>query len=201
MDTHEKPAGGGIPQAGCGIAADVANHSPFRARAEALTTTLRERWPHLFAEPVRPLAVGIFGSIAEALALDAAGLRALKAVLGRHTHRTAYLEAVIERRPRIDLNGNDAGAPEARHIEHAREALADKAARREAKAQAAANKAARIAASALRAQAKAQRKAAATLPAVPKPAPKPAPQARLLVARTKPTVIVRKRRRIEGGRR
>jgi sRNA-binding protein len=180
MDTHEKPAGGGIPQAGYGVAADTTKHSPSRARVEALAATLCERWPHLLTEPLRPLAVGIRDPIAAALDLDDVGLRALKAVLGRHTHRTAYLEAVIEGRPRIGLDGNDAGIPEERHVTYATEALARKAALREGKAS----------------------------PAVPKPAskpaakplaPKPAPQPRLLVERKKPVVVIKKRRAIGKG--
>ena len=181
MGTHEeKPAGGGIPQAGYGVAADTANHSPSRARAEVLDATLRQRWPHLFAELIRPLAVEMREPIATTLALDDARLRALRAVLGRHTHRTAYLEAVIEGRPRVDLDGNDAGIPEERHVAYATEALARKAAQREGKAS----------------------------PAVPKPAskpaakplaPKPAPQPRLLVERKKPVVVIKKRRAIGKG--
>ena len=200
MDTHEKPAGGGIPQAGCGVAGDTANHSPSRARIEALAATLCERWPALFTEPLRPLAVGTCERIEAALGLDDAGRRALRDILARHTNRAAYHQGVIEGRERIGLDGSDAGAPESRHIEHAREALAEMAARREAKAQAAASKAARIAAAALRAQAKVQRKAqAANFLKVPKPSPRPEPQARLLVERKKPVVIIKKRRVVEKG--
>jgi sRNA-binding protein len=165
-----------------------------------------EAWPHLFAEPLRPLAVGIRERIEASLVLDDAGRRALRDTLARHVRRRDYLEAIIAGRERIGLDGGDAGAPEARHIEHAREALAYHLARREAEAQRTANKAAKAAkaaAAALRAQAKAQRPAqtqAAILPKVLKPAPIPEPQARLLVTRTKPIVIIRKRRRIAEGR-
>jgi ProP effector len=158
-----------------------------------MVDVLRERWPVIFAASdaeLRPLAIGVFRDICIALDLAQTGRRTLRCVLARYTNRTAYHEVVIAGRERIGLDGSDAGAPDASHVEHARAALADKEARREAKAQAAASKAARIAAAVLRAQAKAEDKTAL------KPIPKPAPQPRATTERRVPTVEYKRRRRI-----
>jgi len=135
-----------------------------RARVDAVLAELRERFPAAFpTDPaaVRPLALRVRERI------EATGTvpsrTTLHRVLWRWTRTPAYLTALAEGRPRVNLDGSDAGAVAPEHQAQAAERLE-------------------------KLRAKAERKAAAAAVPVPEPAapmPEPAP-ARPVLSLKKP---------------
>jgi sRNA-binding protein len=86
-----------------------------------------ERWPAAFAKPV-PLALGITRQISAAFQGEAP--RKLRgAALHRWTNQAAYLSAVARAEARRNLDGTEAGIPDDATREHARNLLAERAAR------------------------------------------------------------------------
>ena len=86
-----------------------------RARVDALLAELRERFPDAFPADlsrVRPLALGVRETIE---ALKIAGRTPVHRVLWLWTRTPAYLAALAEGRPRINLDGSDAGAVAPEH--------------------------------------------------------------------------------------
>lgn len=86
-----------------------------RARVDAVLAELRERFPDAFPadlSTVRPLALGVRATL-EAAGI-AGGRTPLHSALWRWCRQPAYLAALAEDRPRINLDGTDAGpvAPE-----------------------------------------------------------------------------------------
>lgn len=126
-----------------------------RARVDAVLAELRERFPAAFPSDlstVRPLALGIREAIE---ALKIAGRTPVHRVLWLWTRTPAYLAAIAEGRPRVNLDGTDAGTVAAEHQAQAAERLASLRAKGERKAAAAA--------------------AAPVVPAAPVPEPAPEP--------------------------
>ena len=126
-----------------------------RARVDAVLAELRERFPTAFPadlSTVRPLALGIREAIE---ALKIAGRTPVHRVLWLWTRTPAYLAAIAEGRPRVNLDGTDAGTVAAEHQAQAAERLASLRAKGERKAAAAA--------------------AAPVVPAAPVPEPAPEP--------------------------
>lgn len=86
-------------------------------RARAFLETLKQRYPSCFTadrDAIRPLAIGIQQDLRKQLADDpelgdTPGWL-VRQSLALYTRAPAYLEATIERRPRIHLDGSDAGA-------------------------------------------------------------------------------------------
>ena len=75
--------------------------------AEALKSTLIDRYPHLFAvDPLRPLASGIHRVLAEQ---TGAPMPVLKLALAKLTRRNAYLAALGAGGPRYDIDGRPSG--------------------------------------------------------------------------------------------
>ena len=138
-----------------------------RARVDALLAELRERFPDAFPADlsrVRPLAMGVRATLEAA---GIAGRTPLHRVLWLWTRQSAYLAALAEDRPRINLDGTDAG-PVAPEHQAAAAAWLEKL------------------------RAKAERKAAATAAApsaapAPEPVPEPAP-----VAPARPVLSLKK---------
>lgn len=86
-----------------------------RARVDALLAELRERFPDAFPADlsrVRPLALGVRATLE---AGGIAGRTPLHRVLWLWTRQPAYLAAIAEGRPRINLDGSDAGAVTPEH--------------------------------------------------------------------------------------
>ena len=100
-----------------------------REQTREVLALLRARWPEVFSAPV-PLAVGVKHEIREGL--DEAGVPVahLERALHHWTHRPVYLAAVAAGQRRRHLDGTDAGEPDEAQREHARETLAQRAARR-----------------------------------------------------------------------
>jgi len=134
-----------------------------RARVDALLAELRERFPDAFPADlsrVRPLAMGVRATLEAA---GIAGRTPLHRGLWLWTRTPAYLTALAEGRPRVNLDGSDAGAVAPEHQAQAAERLE-------------------------KLRAKAERKAAAAAVPVPEPAapiPEPAP-ARPVLSLKKP---------------
>ena len=127
-----------------------------RARVDAVLAELRERFPDAFPadlSTVRPLALGVRATL-EAAGI-AGGRTPLHSALWLWCRAPAYLAAIAEGRPRVNLDGTDAGPVAPEHQTAAAAWLE-------------------------RLRAKAERRAAASVvPAapVPEPAPEPAPVA------------------------
>ena len=122
-----------------------------RARVDAVLAELRERFPDAFPadlSTVRPLALGVRATL-EAAGI-AGGRTPLHSALWLWCRAPAYLAAIAEGRPRVNLDGTDAG-PVAPEHQAAAAAWLEKL------------------------RAKAERKAAAAAVPVPAPAPEPAP--------------------------
>ena len=107
--------------------AAVVRHREQRREFLAL---LRARWPAVFSAPV-PLALGIQHEIRAGL--EEAGVPSLRLRRALHhwTHRPVYLAAVAAGQRQWHLDGTDAGEPDEAQREHARETLAQRAARRQ----------------------------------------------------------------------
>ena len=85
-------------------------------RAREFLETLKERYPHCFTSDrntLRPLTIGIQQDLRRQLADDPESSDTpgwlVRQALALYTRSPAYLEATIERRPRIHLDGSDAG--------------------------------------------------------------------------------------------
>jgi len=99
---------------------------------EKLTTNkqiiafLAEKFPQCFTTDgeAKPLKIGIFQDIAERLeGDDRVSKTSLRAALRHYTSSWRYLHGSREGAVRVDLDGNDCGALEAEHIEHAKKTL------------------------------------------------------------------------------
>lgn len=111
------------------------------AQARALLGRLAERYPACFtrdAAKVRPLAIGMQQKLRAELAAapefeNIPGWQVRQA-LAIYTRSTDYLKAIVERRPRINLDGSTAGEVTEEEQAHARtrldELMAARAARR-----------------------------------------------------------------------
>ncbi len=97
---------------------------PFRVRVEQAQTLLRERYPDLFGDDPKPLAIGIHRVLLERhQELDFSGL---KRALTLHTNRFSYQKALTKPgATRVDLDGQPAGEVTAEQAEMARQRLAE----------------------------------------------------------------------------
>lgn len=113
-------------------------------QARAFLGRLAERYPNCFTrdrEQVRPLAIGIQQALRAELAEDPEWKETpgwmVRQALAIYTRSFDYLTAIVERRPRINLDGSTAGEVTDQEQTHARERLdeikAKRAARRPAK--------------------------------------------------------------------
>jgi hypothetical protein len=100
-----------------------------QASFDAAAAWVRSTWPAIFAEPIRPLAVGAGMLIANARP-PGMPRKAVKRVLSRHAGSDAYLAAIRDGVRRIGLAGEDAGEPEERHRAYAQRRLDGAALRR-----------------------------------------------------------------------
>lgn len=116
------------------------------AQARAFLGQLAERYPNCFTRDpakVRPLAIGIQQKLRAELAADTAMQDTpgwlVRQALAIYTRSLAYQTAIVERRPRINLDGSTAGEVTDQEQTHARERvdeiMARRAARRPAKKQ------------------------------------------------------------------
>jgi hypothetical protein len=98
-----------------------------RAAAEAadaeMEALLRDLAPKAFADPPSPLAIGIYGPLAELLDGEFDGA-AIARFLRLWTRRPAYLRAVAAGEMRLDLDGHPTVAPEQSHRNGAIDMLA-----------------------------------------------------------------------------
>ncbi|MBY6063069.1 RNA chaperone ProQ [Pseudidiomarina sediminum] len=88
---------------------------------------LAEKFPACFSlnGDAKPLQVGIFEELAKRLADDEAVSKTrLRTALRHYTNSWRYLRAMKAGGQRIDLDGNEVGAVEEEHQQHAAEALA-----------------------------------------------------------------------------
>ena len=113
-------------------------------RAREFLDSLIERYPACLTrkpEEIRPLAVGIQKTIREDLAADPEWADTpnwvVRQALARYTRSAAYLRSIMERKPRVGLDGGEAGEITDQEQAHAKERheqlLADRAARQEAR--------------------------------------------------------------------
>ena len=100
-----------------------------REQRREVMALLCARWPEVFRVPV-PLAVGIKREIREGLGEARIPAAHLDRALHHWTHGPVYLAAVAAGQRRRHLDGTDAGEPDEAQREHARETLAQRAARR-----------------------------------------------------------------------
>ena len=101
-----------------------------REQTHEILALLRARWPAAFGAPV-PLAQGIQHEIREGLGEARVPTVQLRRALHYWTHGPRYLAAVAAGQRRRHLDGTDAGEPNEAQREHARETLAQRAARRQ----------------------------------------------------------------------
>ena len=111
------------------------------AEARELLGRLAERYPECFTRDrgkVRPLAIGMQQKLRGELAEDpelsqiSPGWKVRQA-LAIYTRSPAYLTAIVEKRPRINLDGSEAGEVTAEEQQHAKERLEEMNARRAAR--------------------------------------------------------------------
>lgn len=107
-------------------AAEVSADASFADTARRLA----EHFPALFGAPAQPLKLRIQNDIQER-APGAFSKQALSAFFRRHTHSTAYLQAVAKGTQRFDLDGQPAGELSDEH----RQLAVDELARRKARHQ------------------------------------------------------------------
>ena len=100
-----------------------------RQQTRDILALLRERWPEVFTTPV-PLAAGIAREIREGLGETWVPTAQLSRALYFWTHAPDYLDAVVAGQRRRHLDGTDAGEPDEAQQQHAREIIAQRAARR-----------------------------------------------------------------------
>lgn len=110
------------------------------AQARELLGRLCERFPNCFAserQNIRPLAIGTQQALRAALAddpdfQDTPGWQ-LRQALAIYTRSPAYLQALADKRPRIDLQGLQVGEVSDEEQAHARQRLEEVRARRAAR--------------------------------------------------------------------
>ena len=97
-------------------------------RSREFLELLKHRYPECFsndASLIRPLAIGIQKTIREDLASDSELADTpgwvVRQALALYTRSPAYLEATLARRPRVNLDGSDAGEITDEAAEFARE--------------------------------------------------------------------------------
>ncbi len=100
-----------------------------RQQTREVLALLRARWPALFTTPV-PLAAGIAREIRDGFGEARVPTAQLGRALHHWTHAPGYLEAVAAGQQRLHLDGTDAGEPDEAQRQHAREVIAQRAARR-----------------------------------------------------------------------
>ncbi|MBV7387095.1 RNA chaperone ProQ [Pasteurellaceae bacterium TAE3-ERU1] len=136
------------------------------ANQKAVLAYLNEKFPRCFTleGEARPLKIGIFQDLANALEGDEnVSKTQIRHALRHYTSSWRYLYGCKEGAVRVDLDGNDAGALEQEHIEHAQAELKEAKARvAQRRAQQNANK-------------KDERKSKSAVKAVKKPRPAKAP--------------------------
>lgn len=105
---------------------------PFKVRVEQAKTILRERYPDLFGDDPKPLAIGIHRVLLERhQELDFSGL---KRALTLHTGRFSYQKALTKPGAmRFDLDGQPAGEVTEEQVEIAHKRLVELKAARKAK--------------------------------------------------------------------
>lgn len=99
-------------------------------RTREFLDQLRERYPNCFTrdpDAIRPLTVGIQHTLRAALAEDEAFKETpnwlLRQALAFYTRSGPYLRAVVEGRPRIDLDGREVGEVTEQQRDHAKAQL------------------------------------------------------------------------------
>ncbi len=99
-------------------------------RTREFLAQLAERYPNCFtrdAAAVRPLAIGIQQHLRDELAKEEQFKDTpnwlIRQALALYTRSGAYLSAIVERRPRIHLDGSEAGAVSDEELAHARQKL------------------------------------------------------------------------------
>jgi sRNA-binding protein len=102
-----------------------------REQTREVLALLRAHWPALFAAPV-PLATGIEREIRAGLGETRVPSMRLGRALHYWMHGPGYLAAIAAGRRRLHLDGTDAGEPDEAQRQHAREIIAQRAARRAA---------------------------------------------------------------------
>ena len=96
---------------------------PFKVRVEQAKTILRERYPDLFGDDPKPLAIGIHRVLLERhQELDFSGL---KRALTLHTGRFSYQKLLKAGAVRFDLDGQPADEVTEEQAEIARQRLAE----------------------------------------------------------------------------
>lgn len=124
-----------------GIMTTSENQKRERAlRARAFLETLKTRYPACFtgdSQALRPLAIGIQQDLRKQLADDSELADTpgwlVRQALALYTRSPAYLEATMARRPRINLDGSDAGEIDDQAAEFARERREEQKARQAAR--------------------------------------------------------------------
>jgi ProP effector len=108
-------------------------------QARELLSVLAARYPACFtrdAKTIRPLAIGIQQKLRAEIKADPAVQDTpgwlLRQALATYTRSPAYLNAIIERRPRIHLDGSTAGEVTDQEHAHSLERLEQQRARRAA---------------------------------------------------------------------
>jgi hypothetical protein len=108
--------------------------SPPGSSAADCAQQLRRLFPALFDGPPRPLKLRIQADIQQR-APGTFARKALSAFLHRHTGSTAYLNALVRGRDRLDLDGQPAGEISDEHRQAASDELARRRANHEARRQ------------------------------------------------------------------
>ncbi|USD39752.1 MULTISPECIES: RNA chaperone ProQ [Ferrimonas] len=93
---------------------------------KAVIAFLCEKFPNCFSleGDAKPLKVGLFQDLAEALADDETVSKTqLRQALRRYTNSWRYLRCVKAGTQRVDLQGEACGEIDAQHVEHAQQAL------------------------------------------------------------------------------
>lgn len=100
-----------------------------RQQTREVLVLLRARWPEAFAAPV-PLAIGIVQEIRKGLGETHVPAAQLSRAMQFWTRGPGYLATVAAGQRRRHLDGTDAGEPNEAHRQHARDIIAERAARR-----------------------------------------------------------------------
>jgi sRNA-binding protein len=104
----------------------------LQPQIETLYDEVFRRFPQTFfraPQDVHPLKIGIFPELCDQID---APRQVLKYVIGRYTSRRAYLQALAEGKPRLDLSGQAVETVSDSHRAHAQERLNRKLKRRRA---------------------------------------------------------------------
>lgn len=135
----------------------------------AILAFLYETFPACFIAEgdTKPLKIGLFQDLAERLADDSRVSKTqLRVALRRYTSSWRYLKGVKVGVQRVDLDGNECGALEQEHIDHAQATLKES-----------------------QDKAKAKRQALAPKPAAKKPAKKAVPKVRPEAKKERPVIV------------